>query len=209
MIRNIRVLLGGVLFFAVFVAVGVLVLMPATWLLISFGFVAYPPLDKTRFIVWGALASMPVYASVLLSPRLRRWFRAAGRKEGRFLSNAAGIILWLILVFAFILSPLVLANLLVLINGSLDRSPGASHETVVLSKTRSGGGRQAISRSLRFQSWRRDASFHDLKVTERVFESARVLAPLSVTTRSGRLGQEWIASYHLHPPARDVEATVD
>ncbi len=202
-------MLRCLLFLAAIVAVGILVLMPATWLLTSFGYAAYPPLDRARFIVWGALAAVPVYASAVFSPRLRRWIQGVGQKERRLLSSVPAVALWFMLVFALVLSPFVLANLLVLINGSLDDSPGVPHETVILSMSRSGGGRSATVYSLRLQSWRADASYHDLNVTRSVFESARVLAPLHVTTRSGRLGREWICSYHLHPPGRDHGVTVD
>jgi hypothetical protein len=202
-------MLRYLLFLAVIVAVGVLVLMPATWLLTSFGFAAYPPLDRTRFIVWGALASVPVYASALFLPRLRRWIGGVGQRARRVPSSVPGFIVWFILVYAFVLSPFVLTNLLVVMNGALDDSPGVAHETVVLGMGRSGGGRSANVYSLRLQSWRTDASFHDLSVTRSVFESARVLAPLQVTTRSGRLAREWISSYHLSPPERDRRATVD
>lgn len=175
------------------VGIGLFVLMPATFLLTASGFVRYPPLDRGWFFLRGALAAIPVYALLAL-PRCRRWFAGLSRQQTDRLADAPRVVARLLLALTFVISPLVLANALVLVNGALDESPELRHETIVLEKTSSGGGRSAVSYSLRVQGWQAGAAWHDVGVDRATFDAARVSGPLLITTRSGRLGREWVAS---------------
>ncbi len=180
------------------VGIGLFVLMPATFLLTASGFVRYPPLGRDWFLLRGALAAIAVYALLAL-PRCRRWFADLSRQRTDRLSDVPRAVVRLLLALTFVISPLVLANALVLVNGALDGSPELRHETVVLEKVSSGGGRSALSHTLRVQGWQADAPCHDVGVDRATFDAAHVFGPVLITTRSGRLGREWVASYRLGP----------
>ncbi len=177
------------------VGIGFFILMPATFLLVGSGFVRYPPLGRGWFMLRGALAALPVYALVAL-PGFRRWFAGLQQQRMDRLSDVPRVVGRLLLALTFVISPLVLANTLVLVNGVGDASPEARHHTAVLEK-HSSGGRGGVSYTLRVQGWRPDELWHDVGVDKATFDAARVFDPLLLTTRSGRLGREWVASYRL------------
>jgi hypothetical protein len=180
------------------VTLGLLVFMPATFLLVSAGFLRHPPLDRSWFFLRGVAAAIPFYG-LLAFPRVRRWFRELKQSglEADRLSAVPRIVLRLMLVLLFALSPLILANGLAFLNGALDESPAVAHETAVLEKTSSGGGKAPVRYALIVQGWRPGSASEKIGVSKEAFAAARIDGPVQVRTRAGRLGREWVASYHL------------
>lgn len=185
------------------VAFGLFLFMPATFLLVSAGFLRYPPLERSWFFFRGAAAAIPVYG-LLAFPRVRLYVKELNRHglEADRLPALPRIVLRLMLVLLFVLSPLILANGLAWLNGALDESPAVAHETVVLEKAASGGGRAAVSYTLVVQGWRPGSAREPLGVSKEAFAAAGLGGPVQVKTRAGRLGREWVASYHVGDPVR-------
>jgi hypothetical protein len=138
-----------------------------------------------------------LYLGIVLSKRLRARVKAFVRRKGRFWTDYGRAILGFFIVFSVLFLPLILANALALLNGSLDRGPEDLRRTIVAGKSHSGGGRSAHVYTLQYPSWREGALSESLGVPKDIFDEAQVGSGLEIVTKPGRLRVEWIVSYRL------------
>jgi hypothetical protein len=145
-------------------------------------YVIYPPLDQGLLVTLGV--------SILFLPmllQLRSIFRKSLSEDFRQLRRA----------FVYSSIALAMLALLLLLNGSLDRSPRRQVAATVLRKT-STRGRSATRYLLTVSSWRPGRTEEDFRVYSGTFNRVVVGQTITVEIHQGFLGLPWSGKISPH-----------
>ncbi len=156
------------------------------------GLVTYRPLDGFPLVLESLKYSVP-------SLVFFTWF-AFQLLKGRSSSHREFIVVFMLSIFGFLMAG---AGGAVFLNGYLDKSDPMLHETVVVDKYISRSDKSK-SYYMRVQSWRPGEKTERVRVS---YSEYRRIEPdkteVSVTTRSGRFGYEWLVGFELHLPRKE------
>jgi hypothetical protein len=129
-------------------------------------------------------------------PLLVLWLAFAFRQlKGRSTAHRELGLVALTSLIGFVLGGNALETI---INGWADAAPPSAHEAEVIRTYSSSGHSTAYHVVLR--SWRRQHQAENLTVSSGVYHTATPHRHITVVTKPGRLGFEWIVSYTLGPP---------
>ena len=156
-----------------------------------FGIIKFRPLDGWQIAVASLQFSIPLLVISL-------WI-AVMLIKGRSSSHRELIIILVISVFGF---PLTGAGLGIFLNGWLDESDASSHTVVVVSKYVSESDKSTSYYAV-LESWREERRTEKLRISS--YEYRKVVphtSEITVTTKPGRFGFEWVIGHTLHASSR-------
>ncbi|MCK4760952.1 MAG: hypothetical protein KAW12_02045 [Candidatus Aminicenantes bacterium] len=154
------------------------------------GLTDYKPLDGFKFALSTLKFSIPIMIIYLWLPmRLLK---------GRSSSHREFLIVVFISLVAFISAG---GGFSMLLNGKLDKAALVDHHTVVVSKDYSIARRGSKIYYFRVNSWREGVDIESFRIPYRDY---RKVVPgkteVTITTKPGWLGYEWLVHYKLHSP---------
>lgn len=168
-----------------------LVLLPLGIGLMMAGTRWYPALDEGKLFLESLRYSLPLLA-------LFTWF-AARIIKGRASSHKDFLSIFLISLFGF---PASGFGTMVFLNGWLDLSPPTAH-TVPVSRKYTTRSKNSTNYYVTVNSWRRAGEDEDLSVPRPFHERIGPgQATITVVTKPGRFGFEWIVEYRLGEAGR-------
>jgi hypothetical protein len=171
--------------FAVAIASGVM-----GFALLMWGERSFTPLDGTHLLTSSLEYSLPALLVFVISSIVLL--------KGRSSSHTELLTSWAIALIGF---PLFGIGATLTVNGFLDPGDPTIHVAEILDKHVSGSGR-SVSRRVYVRSWREGRDRERLEVGSDAYARAKVGSAMRITTKTGRLGFEWIADYQMESGGR-------
>jgi hypothetical protein len=150
------------------------------------GLAHYRPLDFWDIVVASLTFSVPVMVVM--------WWLSVLLLRGRSTSHREWFIVWICSLFAY---PFAGGSYAVYLNGGLDKGVETSYRVMVVGKYISESENDTDHYAM-VDSWRTLGDTENIKVTESVYQEIDPNeAAMTVTTKPGRFGYEWVKGYRL------------
>jgi hypothetical protein len=151
-----------------------------------FGLVYFEPLDFWDLAAASLKFSIPVMVIF--------WWISALLLKGRSTSHREWFIIWITSLFLY---PFAGASYMMFLNGYRDQAPAMSNQVMVVDKRISKSDKSTSYHAF-VESWRDPNDVEKIDVSERDYPRIQPEATkMTVTTKPGRFGYEWIKEYRL------------